>query len=51
MLAILECGHTKEVPDCCTIGGVTSCDDCEPPDDAPGINRRIVNILIERNEP
>ena len=28
MLAVLECGHTKSVPDCCEVGTTTSCEEC-----------------------
>lgn len=44
-VAILECGHTAEVPDCCTEGVMTACPECPHPDDVPGVNQRISSII------
>lgn len=44
-IANLSCGHTKEVNDQCSVGTVTSCDECEPPEGAPGVNSEIISVF------
>ena len=41
----LECGHLAYVSYFCDVGYVTACSECPPPENAPGHNRKIVEVL------